>query len=52
MCLKLIPRVTPLNAGELILLKGTHGTNPMKLPGGEVGLEKHTFMQEKKSLMR
>ena len=42
MCLKLIPRVTPLNdAGELKVLEGTHGTEPMGLLGGEVGLEKN-----------
>ena len=31
---------TPLNAGELKVLEGTHGTGPMGLLGGEVGLEK------------
>ena len=41
MCLKLIPRVTPLNARELKVLEGTHGTKPMELLGGEVGLETH-----------
>ena len=39
---KLIPRVTPLNAGELKLLESTHGTNPMELLGGEMVLEKQT----------
>ena len=42
MCLKLIPWVIPLNAGELKALEGTHGTKPMGLLGREVGLEKHT----------
>ena len=42
MCLKLIQRVTPLNAGEFQLLEGTHGIDPMGLWGGQVGLEKHT----------
>ena len=35
----LIPWVTPLNAGEIKVLEGTHRTKPM---GREVGLEKHT----------
>ena len=43
MCLKLIPWVTPLNAGGNLNCKGaTHGTDPMGLLGGEVGLEKNT----------
>ena len=45
-CLKLILQVTPLDAGELKVLKGIHGTNPMKLLEGEVGLEKHTFIKK------
>ena len=39
---KLIPQVTPFNAGELKVLEGTHGTNPMELLGGEMVLEKQT----------
>ena len=27
-------------------LKGTHGTDPMELQGGQVGLEKHTTPQK------
>ena len=42
-CLKLIPQVTPLNLGELKVKEGTHRTKPMRLLGGEVGLEKHTL---------
>ena len=42
MCLKLIPQVTPLNVGELKVLEGTHGPDPMELWRGEVGLENHT----------
>ena len=41
MCLKLTPRVTPLNARELRVLEGTHGTKPKGLLGGEVGLQKN-----------
>ena len=40
MHLKVILRVTPLNVGELKVLEGTKGTEPMGLCGGEVGLEK------------
>ena len=47
-CLKLIPRVTPLNAQKLKVSEGTHGTDPMGLLGGEVGLEKHTVHNKKK----
>ena len=32
-CLKFIPRVTPLNAGELKVLKDTLEAKPMKTPG-------------------
>ena len=39
--LKLIPRVTLLNVGEVKVLEGTHGTDPMDLLEGVVGLEKH-----------
>ena len=46
-CLKLIPRVTPLNAGELKVKEGTHGTDQMGLMGGEVGLEKRTKPDKK-----
>ena len=48
MCLKLIPRVTPLNAGKLKVLEGTQGTEPMGLLGGKVGLEKQTKSPPKK----
>ena len=40
MFLKLILRVTPLNASGYKVLEGTHGTNPMGLRGGQEGLEK------------
>ena len=40
--LKFIPWVTPLNVGELKVQEDTHWTKPMKLRGGEMGLEKHT----------
>ena len=42
MCFKLILQVNPLNAGELKVLEDTHGTDPIGLLGGEVGLAKHT----------
>ena len=51
-CLKLIPQVYPLNAGELKVLEGTHGTNPIVLRGGEVGLEKNTKNNNDKSKVR
>ena len=35
---QLIPRVTPLSAGE----EGTHGIDTLRLLGGEVGFETHT----------
>ena len=41
-CLKLIPWVTPLNAGKLKVLEGTHGSDPMGFWGGLVVLERHT----------
>ena len=47
MFLKLIPRVTPLNAGGYKVLEGTHGTDPMGLRGGQDGLEKHKFIYQK-----
>ena len=42
MFLELILRVTPLNPGELKVLGGTHGTEPLRLLGGEMGLEIQT----------
>ena len=46
MCLKLILWVTPLNAGELKVLEGTHGTDPMELweGGGARKTYKNTFL--------
>ena len=38
----------PLKCGELKVLEGTHGTKPMGLRGGQVGLEKHTKPLKKK----
>ena len=37
-CLKLILRVTPLNVGEIKVLEGTHGSDPMGLRREQVGL--------------
>ena len=47
-CLKSIPRVAPLNLGELKVKRDTHWTKPTKLRGGELGLEKHTTPHPKK----
>ena len=49
-CLKLITQVTPPKRGEPKMLEGLHGTDPMGLRGGEVGLDnipKKEFTQVK-----